>query len=143
VNASEPKVIKVLPKVKLYFRFYGESFDPDEITARLGVEPTEQFRPGDPITKDGRGKRRKDGWWIKVGPQRTLEIDDLLQELREKVVVDSAIVRQLCQELNINLVILCGVGMGSSEDLPITYFPPDFVGWAAEMGAAINVDIVL
>lgn len=142
MNASQAKGLKELPSVKLYFRFYGESFDPDEITKRLGVEPTEKFRPGDPITKDGRGKRLKDGWWIKAGPQQTLEIDDLLQELREKVVVDSAVVRQTCHDLNVNLVILCGVGMGDGEDLPITYFPPEFVNWAAELGAAINVDIV-
>src|SRR5213080_2108005 len=103
-----PKSFEKLPRVKLYFRFYGESFNPDEITKRLGVEPTEKFRRGDPITKDGRGKRRKDGWWIKVGPQRTLEIDGLLQELRDTSLVDSAVVRQLCQDLNVNVVILCG-----------------------------------
>lgn len=143
MNASQAKGLKELPRVKLYFRFYGESFDPDEVTKRLGIEPSEKFRPGDPITKDGRGKRRRSGWWIKAGPQRTLEIDDLLQELREKVAVDSAVVRQLCQDLDVSLVILCGVGMGESEDLPITYFPPEFVAWAAEMGAAINVDVVL
>jgi len=45
---------KPLPTVSFYFRFYGESFDPDEITRRLGIEPITHFRPGDPITEDGK-----------------------------------------------------------------------------------------
>lgn len=132
-----------LPDVKLYFRFYGESFDPDEITRRLGIEPTIHFRPGDPITEDGQGRRQTFGWMVKVGPLATLEIDELLRELRERINVSAADVRQLCQDLKLDLVIVCGVGMGVADDLPATYFPHDFVSWAAEMDAAINVDVVL
>jgi len=132
-----------LPNVGLYFRFYGEAFDPDEITRRLGIEPTAQRRPGDPITRDGRGKYRDYSWMVKVGPCATVEIDALLQELRERITVSPTDVRQLCQDLDVELVIICGVGMAKAEDLPVTYFPQDFVKWAAEFEAAINVDVVL
>lgn len=132
-----------LPDVKLYFRFYGQSFDPDEITRRLGIEPTIQFSPGDPITEDGQGRRRTSGWMVKVGPSATLEIDGLLQDLRERVPVSPADVRRLCQELQLELVIVCGVGMNMADDLPVTFFPQEFVNWAAELNAAINVDVVL
>lgn len=133
----------VLPRVSLYFRFYGESFDPNEITRRLGVEPSICFRPGDPITEDGRGRRSGFGWMVKVGPRKTLKIDALLQELQERITVSAADVQQLCRDLNVELVILCGVGMDKADDLPTTYFPQDFVKWAAEMGAALNVDVIL
>lgn len=136
-------VVTNYPDVKLYFRFYGESFDPDEITRRLGIEPTAQRRPGDPLTKDGRGICRDYSWMVKIGPSETLYIDDMLIEFRERISVSAAEVRQLCQDLNLELVIVCGVGMGTADDLPVTYFPQDFVKWAAEMNAAINVDIIL
>jgi Domain of unknown function (DUF4279) len=134
---------KTLPKVQMRFGFLGESFDPDEITERLGIQPTVMYRPGDPITQDGRGRRQSYGWAIKVGPRHALEIDALLQELREQVNLESDQVRELCRDLGIEASILCGVGMGEADDLPVTFFPQDFVAWAAEMGAAINVDIVL
>ena len=135
---------KCLPTVKIYFRFYGESFDPDEITRRLGIEPTIHFRPGDPITKDGQGSRRGYGWMIKIGGRETLEIDDILQELRERVNVSSATIRQLCNDLGVEAVVVCGVGQHeSAETTPALFFPVDFIEWVAEMGASLNVDMIL
>lgn len=80
---------------------------------------------------------------VKVGPRKTLEIDAMLQELREQVPVESNVVRSVCRDLDLELVIVCGVGMGSADDFPVTYFPQDFVRWASGMDAAINVDVVL
>ena len=50
--------VEANPVVRLDLRFYGETFDPDEITRQLGIEPTTAFRPDDPITPDGEGRRR-------------------------------------------------------------------------------------
>lgn len=133
-----------LPTVSLYFRFYGASFDPDEITRRLGIEPTTRFRPGEPITKDGRGRRRGYGWWVQVGDVETLEIDDLLRQFRDRVDVSPSTVRQMCDDLGLELIVVCGVRQhASAESTPTLFFPADFLGWLAELGAALNVDVVL
>lgn len=132
-----------LPAIGLYFRFYGETFDPDEITRRLGIEPTISFRPGDPITEDGQGERQGCGWMVKLS-REALVIDDLLQEFRQRLDVISAdTVKQLCRDLRVELVILCGVGMGDAETTPGLYFPSEFLEWVAELGASLNVDVVL
>lgn len=134
---------EILPTVKLYLRFYGESFDPDEITRRLGIKPTLQFRPGDPATEDGEGRRRGYGWMIKVGGQGTIEIDKLLDELRQRVTVSGTSIKQVCNELGVEAVVLCGVGQHEDAiTTPTLWFPADFLGWVAEMGASLNVDVV-
>jgi hypothetical protein len=134
---------QTLPRVSMYFRFYGETFDPDEITKRLGVEPTDSFRPGDPITEDGRGIRRGYGWMVDIDGGRVLVIDDLLQAFRQRLEVSADTVRQLCRDLNVNLVIVCGVGMGRSEFAPGMFFPNWFLEWVTELEASLNVDVVL
>jgi hypothetical protein len=130
-----------VPRVGLYFRFYGENFDPDEVTRRLGIEPTNSFRPGDPLTKSGHGERRSPGWIMHVG-RSTFEIDDVLPEFRQRLDVSPHTVRKLCSDLNLNLVIICGVGLGGAEAAPGLYFPTEFLKWVTEMGADLNVDIL-
>ena len=132
-----------LPRVSLYFRFYGETFDPDEITKRLGIKPTTSFRPGDPITKDGQGIRRGYGWMLKADGTDPFKIDELLQEFRRRVSVSAESVRQVCRDLSVELVIVCGVGINDLEtSAPDLFFPSEFLSWATELGASLNVDIV-
>jgi Domain of unknown function (DUF4279) len=135
---------KRLPTVSFYFRFYGDSFDPDEITRRLGLKPTVSYRPGDPIMRDGKGHRRHYGWIIAVGEQETLKIDDLLRELRERISVSSHTIRQVCNDLDINLVVVCGVRQHEdAETTPALFFPSEFVAWVAELGGSLDVDVIV
>lgn len=128
----------------LYFRFYGETFDPDEITKRLCVEPTNTFRPGEAITKDGRGERRDNRWILKVEGSNPWENDDLLQEFRQRVAVSPEAVRQVCRDFNLNAVVICGVGIrDAAEPAPDMYFPNEFLEWVTELGASLNVDVIL
>lgn len=131
----------MLPKVRLNFEFHGETFDPEEITRRLGIEPTCSFRPGDPITKDGRGRYGVYGWKVTSGDD-TLEIDDLLLEFRQRLDVPAATVRQLCRDLNVELVIVCRVGVEDAERAPELVFPTAFLEWVAEFGVSFDVDVV-
>jgi Domain of unknown function (DUF4279) len=143
-NKSEP-----WPIVRLYLRFYsensdpGEHFDPDEITRRLGIEPTTQFRPGDPITKDGEGRRRRSGWMLKIADQESLHIDGMLQQMQERVGLAGAAIPRICEDLQIEAVFLCGVLRNDSALMPALIFPPSFINWADALGASINVDVVL
>lgn len=111
-------VVKNYPKAGLYFRFYGDSFDPDEITRRLGIQPTNKSRLGEPIDENGRARWPGYGWIIRVGPRKTLDIKDMLGELREKADVSPAVVKQACADLNLELVIICGVSGEDADAVP-------------------------
>ena len=138
-----------LPIVRLYLRFYsensdpGEHFDPDEITRRLGIRPTTHFRPGDPITKDGEGRRRRSGWMLKIADKESLHIDGMLQQMREKIGPVETEIPQICKDLQVQAVILCGVLRNDSALMPALNFSSDFVSWADTIEASINVDVVL
>jgi hypothetical protein len=135
-------VVTNYPEVALYFRFYGASFDPDEITRRLGMEPTAQRRPGEPLTSDGRGRARDYSWMVKVGPSETLDIEDLLHELRKRVDISSDAVKKLSVDLGLDLVIVCGVLGEEADTMPAMCFPTEFLEWVVELGASLNVDVM-
>jgi hypothetical protein len=128
------------PTVGIYFRFYGTAFDPDEITRRLGIEPTSHYRAGDSAA--GRTvPHRRDGWMIKIGPRETFEIEDLLQELQNQVDVTGAAVKQVCTDLQVQAVVVCAIVQPASASTPALEFPASFLEWVAGMGASINVDV--
>jgi hypothetical protein len=131
-----------LPFVDLQFRFYGEDFDPAELTKRLGVSPTTEFRPGDPITEDGRGHHRRSGWFIAIDGREAIFIDEMLTELQERVTVSGATVKKTCSDIGVEAVIVCGVHLaGADAPAPALSFPVDFLEWSSEMGASINIDV--
>jgi hypothetical protein len=136
--------IERLPTVRIYLCFHGEFFDPAEVTRRLGIEPTTSFRPGDPITKDGQGRRRGYGWMLKVDERETIEIDDMLRKLKEQFDVPGVVVRELCKDLNLKPVVICGVGQHESAvTTPTLFFSTTFLSWVVEMGASLDVDVIL
>ena len=133
-----------LPKVIFIFRFHGEDYEPDEITRRLGIEPTKMWRTGDPRGIPERGvKWPRPGWWLELESQETLSIDGLLAELRQRVDVAGATVRQMCEDLHLEADITCVVYQPMDSSTPILDFPPDFMAWAVSMGASVNIDLYI
>lgn len=132
---------RTLPIVSMSFHFVGSSFEPAEITRRLGIEPTTGYRSGDPI-QQGLGRRLRDGWVVSVGPRQTVEIASLHHELRKRLDASGALVRQICAELQLEAVIRCTVEPTSTLTPNLT-FPPDLVCWAADLEAAIDIDVML
>jgi hypothetical protein len=132
-----------LPRVGFYLWIVGGDFDPAEVTSRLGVEPTKVWRAGDPITEGGRGRRVRPSWLLGIEKRETLKVDELIEELRARLDVPPATVKQVCDDLGVKATLVCGVGMGSSETTPALVFPPDFLEWVGEMGATLDVDVLL
>ena len=123
----------------MYFDFYGV-FDPAEISVRLGIEPTTQSRSGEPRPSSS-GHRRRDAWSIRSGPVEAFEIDDLLKQMQTAITVSPEEIKRVSSELNIKAVVTCEVQ--SVASMPSLNFSEKFVQWAASMGAAIDVDIML
>jgi hypothetical protein len=129
-----------LPIVKALFRLRDAPFDPDEVTRRLGLEPTRTYRAGEPIAR-GIGSQRGDGWLIQVGPCETLEIAPILRELRDRVAVAPSLVREVCADLGLTPAIYCSIEL-TSRLAPSAAIPPDTIAWVAELGGAIDMDLL-
>lgn len=130
-----------LPSVSIYFRFYGESFDPAEISRSLDIKPTEQFRVGE-VRLGQKVPATRDGWYVKVGEQQTIEIGAMLKELKGLVGDQGESVRQTSSEHQVDPVIVCAVLQPDGAPSAALTFPPDFLLWAGNMGAAIDIDII-
>jgi hypothetical protein len=140
VEATQARVTDSTPSIQLGFRYRAADFQPDELTKRLGVEPTSQFVAGDPITDDGRGRRRSSGWRLDL-ERETETVESMLADFRELVSIPPSVVRAASAELGLSPVVVCSVLRRESEGYPVLLFPPDFIEWVAELGATLDVDI--
>ena len=67
-----------------WFDFRGENLEPAEITARLGIEPTEAWKKGDKH-RNGFHYRRFSLWcWASTRGQEPIWIDKLVDEVIDK-----------------------------------------------------------
>jgi Domain of unknown function (DUF4279) len=125
----------------MYFDFYGESFDPMQITDRLGFNPTSQFRRGEPMAPPFTGSRRRDGWVLRAGSAETFDLDELLDQLKAAVTASPEAIQAVVSEFHVDAVVTCEI-VAKSEVMPAVVFPPDFVEWAALRGITVRVDIM-
>ncbi len=129
-----------LPHVWVSFTLIGDSFDPDVITAALGVRPTSHHRKGDQRGKTARWPRAR--WRVTVGPRDTIEVDAMLAELMAYMASGEREIKRVCADLGLEGTITCAVEPTSSLTPALT-FPPEIVRWAADRDIAIDVDVML
>src|SRR5690349_5438001 len=127
-----------LPRISLYLRFYGTPFDPSQVTERLELQPTGAYRMGEPIQPAAGlpsvedAAHHQDGWFLKLGPRDTQQIDEMLADFEERVGPAAAKVQSLCDELDIEAVVLVGIVQPISGSSPNLKFPQGFLRWVAE-----------
>jgi len=78
---------------------------------------------------------------VAIGPVRTFEIDDLLKQLQAAVTASPEKIKGVSLDLNVAAVVTCEVQ--SVDSMPSLCFSEEFVRWAASIGAAIDVDVML
>lgn len=139
---GEPLGVDTMPLVALSLRFAGDRFEPEAISGRLGLDPTLVYRSGDPITEDGQGRRRSDGWRLRVGPRETWSVEDLIADFRRAIPVSGEELRSVCVDLKIEAIVVCEVTMRGAEVTPGLEFPQAFLGWLDALGASLIVDVV-
>lgn len=115
---------ETFPRVWVSFDLIGASFDPDAITAQLGVEPTSHHRTGDPIFAN-RGRRRHDRWRVTIGPHVTIEIGSMLSELLARMKPGEQKLRQVCAQHSVEPAITCDVRCRTNLLGDATYLVPN------------------
>ena len=83
-----------MPRTIGYFSLSGE-FDPDEITQRLGIEPSWCHRIGDPGPPDAKGPRRGAEWCLACADDDFGDVGDQIISLVCKLERKSEIVSEL------------------------------------------------
>jgi hypothetical protein len=126
--------------ISVALSFEGGPFDPEELTARIGVHPTHSGRAGETL-KFG-GPRRRDLWAIRVGPRDALDLEELLVELFEQLRPGWEQIKQVAQELRLELVIGFVVEIRTNTG-PIAHFTPPVLAQLIDLGAALDIDLLV
>src|ERR1700730_4750025 len=117
-----------------YFCVLG-SFDPDQITERVGVKPTKSFLEGDPIPKSA--ATRKDSMWALYSRlERTSSLEQHVTDVLEQLDANKSAFEKLSNELGGTLEL---VGYFHSS-YPGLVFDRDIVQRLAQYSLSVDFD---
>lgn len=117
-----------------YFHVRG-SFDPDEVTHRVGVTPKETAREGDVIGNTT--KRRPSSLWAVYSRlERTASLEEQVQDVLKQLDVNKAGFEQLSREFGGTMQL---VGY-FSQVTPAVHFEREIVGRIAQYALSIDCD---
>lgn len=90
-------------------RFIGDTLDPDELTHRLGAEPTSSARKGGPVSRpNGTVVIAPRGWWsLKVEYRSPGDLDGQIAEILERLTDDLSVWQDLSGRFRAE--IFCGL----------------------------------
>lgn len=124
--------------VRASLRIMGEDFDVQKITKVLDVSPSETWNKGDSIRNTGK-KRMYTAWIYNTKITESLNMDTSTKQIEEvffpKIDKIVALKKRYHLDISIDFVIVI-----ENEETPAIYFEPDFIQFAAEIGAALDID---
>jgi hypothetical protein len=81
--------LAAIARVRVSLRVFGDSLEPEEVSALLGREPTRCHRKGDKIDPNGRSVEPTGAWILDSGLSEKAEIEDHVEALLAPVSNDS------------------------------------------------------
>ncbi len=120
-------------------RFYGDDLEPDELTERLGAQPTSNARKGEIVrSKDGRERTEKTGRWVfRVERREPGDLDSQIQELFGALASDLATWRELSKRHGPDLFV--GLMLrDSNEGIEVGY---ETLALLTERGITLSLDV--
>lgn len=125
-------------RVEVAFCLEGDGFEPDEITARLGILPDSKWRKGEKIT----GKeilRRQSLWEITTGFQQSIVLDEQLAEIYNRIIPIKTLLGEVIEryELDVTLSIVICIENGKA---PGIHFEKEMIELLNNLNAEIDID---
>lgn len=119
-------------------RFFGDTLEPQEITAILGIEPSRAYRKGDPWSADENRRYRRTGAWLYRVPRA--EPGDLVRQLHDLLNASTANTDQWVRLTNrYHGDIFCGLFMAeTNEGVEIS---PLLLEAIASRGLRLSLDV--
>jgi Domain of unknown function (DUF4279) len=136
-------------QICIYLSIFGNNFNPEDLTAKINIQPTHTHRKGDIIprpkslyVKPGSPplRRKEDAWRYDLGYIHTIdsdEISDIIEKtFRDKVSDISEFIKTY--NLLVKLFVVLNI---DPEQTPAVGFKPSFVKILGDLYAEIDMDI--
>ena len=136
-DVSSIRGYRVTNEGEVYFRLWGEGFDPDDVTALLGIEPTKTELKGDPIPRHA-------SWNVSEGKLEADVIDvyEMSSALVKRLepVAENIVEAMKKYGLQAVLQVVLSVTSDDSKPTPAIGFESNVVSFLSAIGASIDVD---
>lgn len=123
-------------ELRASLRVLGFPGEPEQITARLGLEPSRAWLAGESLGTNRR-PRKSNGWEVEVVGRDGEEPDAVIERLLEVVAGREAEVRELSAAATVELVVV----VYAYEYMPGVSFSQGVVERLAQMGCSIDIDL--
>jgi len=127
--------------IKVEFTVISEDFDIDLLTIKLGIEPTECYYKGDIIPRINR-TREKSFWWIETEYNESLDINDEVLKLMEKLYGKEEILKDLKNKHNLKYTI-CVVINVENNQTPAIYLTEEVINLFSLIGIYFEIDLYI
>lgn len=131
----------VMPKIGVNFFISGvndQDFDLDEVTAKLGIEPTRTQKQE--VLRNGTVKPT---YWLFALPKvEALAIDDRMNEMRLLLSGKESAINELCEIRGLSADFEVNI-TAASDELPEIYITSDFLAFAGELNADLGIAMYL
>lgn len=124
-------------EIYAYFQLIGMEFDPDEITTKLGIKPTEIWRIGDLITSRGTRRHKQNGWSVYSQVEKSIYLEDYIKSVLEQLQPGWLPLVELCKRYDAEISCVIYYRSGS---VPAIHFDKYLVEMAHQLNAEIDVD---
>lgn len=124
-------------EIYAYFQLIGMEFDPDEITTKVGIKPTEIWRIGDLITSRGTRRHKQNGWSVYSQVQKSIYLEDYIKSVLEQLQPGWLPLVELCKRYDAEISCVIYYRSGS---VPAIHFDKYLVEMAHQLNAEIDVD---
>lgn len=127
-------------KTMIYFEITATHMDPDAITEKLNIQPSERYRNGDLIEDSFYRYRQRSVWRISSGYQEDLYLDESFKKVIDPLRNKIELINNLCSEFDASCHLNVVSEMFNGQ-APALGFPADIVRFAADVQADIDLDL--
>lgn len=122
------------------FCVLGDEFNPEEVTSKLLIEPSEQYLKG---SRSARNIERKETCWsINTGYIETLFVSEVLDILLDKLATKKEVILELKNQMN--LICKFFVVLNIEDNIkPAIYLDKKVIEFANFVGAEFDFDLYI
>lgn len=128
---------KRLSEVEVALGFSGR-FNPDDITAEVGLEPTCVWRTGE--KRRYGGTYTFDNWTISTGRIRSLDVQKIVRDLLDRIYRKKYELSGISKKYDLDLVLSCVIYL-TAEESPSLHLDPETIARLSEMKIVIDIDL--
>ncbi|MFE1746281.1 DUF4279 domain-containing protein [Coleofasciculus sp. H7-2] len=124
-------------EISAAFTLTGFDFNPEEITAKVGIIPTKIWKVGDLIHPKAGIRRKRNGWSLESKLEKSAELEDHIKSVLEQIQPGWLPMVEISSryEAEIDCVVYV------RGQVPAIHFDKDIVEQAAKLNAEIDVDL--